>query len=496
MRQVCYVATYPVGVVADDPAPEPVKPQTWLGIQQLQRKPSRARKPQQLLMELPLPRSASLAQQVQRAPRTAHHSDDTVEDNCGAASARQTILVQQQLQTTVVVRADVQLLQPFPAHENVQPQQAPELEKGAPAVTSLSAAAGLHAKHLAASKADLVPCTPVAAAAHLMQPLSQCTRSKPTQAPQPDAPAQDSDTASEKPGGLPTGGRCAHTLGPQAGPSAQQHAQAGQPMQQGTADEAAPQHKADSGFDVYDFDANLAQTDDQVAAAAKGRHLRLPQAQIPADRSTADRPVAASTYPEVRLLSSSSAAAAAAAAAVHSRLPKQAPPEQTGSPGVFGLSPTPHKAFHWRGQKPSAAAEPMAAGPADSGCPSGLAYDPSTAFAGLEGLVQAVQGDQQQQQSDHLLEAEHEGTPAAAAADANAGMGDAPGVLQSLCIMNHPNHTTKGYIESALTLSTGTFKMFFCCVPGADKQHQMPCVIVRPCLLQEASMSVKRPLLT
>lgn len=429
-------------MAADDPAPEVAKPQTWLGIQQLQRKPSRARKVQQPLMELPLPRNASLAQQAQRAPRTAHHSDDTVEDNHGAASARQTVLVQRQLQTTVVVHADVQLLQPPPAHGKVPHQQVLDLGKSAAAVTSVSAAAGTHAKRLAASKADVVPCTPVAAAAHVTQPLSQCTRSKPTQAPQPDATAHNADTASEKPSALPVGDSLAHKLGQQA-------KQSGQPMQQDTAGEAVPQQKADVGIDVYDFDAVLAQTDEQAAEAARGRRLSLPQPQKPAARSTADRQIEASTHPALRLPSSSSAAAAAAAAAVHSRLPAQAQPEEAGSPGVFGLSPTPHRAFHWRGQKPSAAAEPMAAGPADSGCPSGLAYNPSTAFAGLEGLVQAMQGDQQQQ-SDHQLEPEHEGMPAAAAADADAEVEDAPGVLQYLCIIKFPTPMTESYFDLAL----------------------------------------------
>ena len=393
-------------------------------------------------MELPLPRSASLAQQAQRAPHAVHHSDDTVEDNCRAASARQTVFVQHQLQTTVVVRADVQLVQPPPAHEKVPHQQVLDLGKRAAAVASVSAAAGMHAKHLAASRADMVPCTPVAAAAHIMQPLSQCTRSKPTQAPQPDAPAQEPETASEKPSALPLGAGIAHKLSSQDEQSGQQRVQAGQPMQHGTANEGPPQRNADSGIDVYDFDAVLAQTEEQAAAAAIGRRTSIPKPQIPAARGTADTHVATSTHPEVRLPSSSSAAAATAAA-MHTRLPKQAEPQQAGSPGVFGLSPTPHKAFHWRGQKPTAAAEPMAARPADSGCPSGLAYDPSTAFAGLEGLVQAVQGDQQQQ-SDHQLEPEHEWTAAAASADAE--LEDLPGVLQSSALQAAPIYIIGSYI--------------------------------------------------
>lgn len=388
------------------------KPQTWLGIQQLQKKPKQARREQQPLAELPLPRSARPAQQAQRAPHTAHHSDDTVEDKRGAAPVHQTVLVQHQLQTSVMVWADAQILQPPAAPEKMPHQQLSDLSRGAAALTSAKAAAGSHAKHLVAGKPDVVPCTPVAAAAHVTHPLSQRTCAKAAQALQSDAAANAADKVVEGSATMLAGGSSAQKASLQAEQAEQQWVQAGQPKQQGTADEGSPQQKASSDIDEYDFDAALQQTDEQAAEATKGRRMSLPLPQDHAARSTADQQVLAKSHTEARLLCSTSAAAAAPAAAVQGELPVQ-----PGSPGVFGLSPPPLRTLHWRGHKPSAAAELLPARPADSGCPSGLALDPSAAFVDLEGLVQAVQGDQRQC-VHRETEPENQGAAAPAVPDA------------------------------------------------------------------------------
>ena len=419
-------------MVADNPAPQIIKPQTWLGIQQQHKKPKRARKEQQPLMELPVSRSARLAQQAQPAPHMAHHSDDTVEDARRADSALHRTSGQQQLQSTVIVRADVQITQFLTAAEKV-PQQvesdqctaAQRAEKHYLEIPEVKAAALVPAKHPLASSAEVVPGTPVAAAAHVTQPLSQRTTAKPTQAPCLNTAPFIPDTVMRRSSARLLESRVSQKVTPQAGQPEKRRARAGQPMQLGNVVDGASQQEVNPGIDEYDIDAALQQTDEQTAVAARGRRMSMPQPRHPAARSTADPQVAASTHTEVRSQRTSSAAAAAAAA-VHGKVPKEAQPAQAGSPKDFGLSPTPHRALHWRGHKPCAAAEPMAARPADSGCPSGLALDPSAAFVGLECLVQAVQGDQAQQ-SGQLVEPQDKG--AAAAAAPHAEMQDAPGVL-------------------------------------------------------------------
>ena len=423
--------THPSLMAAENPAQQATKPQTWLGIQQQQKKPKRARKEQQPLMELPLPRSARLAQQAQPAPHMARHSDDTVEDR-RAESALQRISGQQQLQSTVIVRAEFQITQFHNAGEKMPQQQvsdqctaAQRAHKHYVEIAEVNTSAPLPAKDLVAGSAEVVPGTPVAVAAHVMQPLSQRTLAKPTQAPCLNTAPSIPDTVVERSSARLMERRVAQTLSPQGRQPEKAWARAGQPGQQGDVEGRAPHQRANCGVDEYDIDAALQQTDEQTAAAARVRRMSLPLPQNPAARGDADPQVTATPHMEVRLPRSSLVAGPAVAAG-RGKLPKQAQPAQAGSPEDFGLSPTPHRAVHWRGHKPCAAAEPVPARPADSGCPSGLALDPSAAFVGLEGLVQAVQGDQPQLsgQPDKL----QDDKAAAAAAPENV-MKDAPGVL-------------------------------------------------------------------
>lgn len=397
---------------AEAPAPKAAKPKTWLDIQQQQR-PKRAKKAQQPLAELSLSRSARLVQQAQHAPRTVNFSDDTVEDDHRAESSQQIPSVQDQLQGTVVMQAEVQIRQfclPKAAdrmpHQKVLDQDASG-QAGArshPQVTETTTTAALHAKHVFASNTDLVPCTPVAAAAHVTQPLSQRTRARPSRL---DAAADKADSVKDNEAEAKFRGARneAQDLRPphgqqealngqlekpgqyrvSAGQSGQLRAQAGQSGQQSHADDEVPQQEV--SYDVYDFDATM-HTDEQAAHTGRGKQADLPSPCRPAALPR-EGGKAAGTQAETRLLRSDSAG--------QNKLSDQALPVQMCSPGVLGPSPTPHKALHWRGQRISAIPQAAPARPADSDCPSGFAIDPATAFMGLGGLVQAVQGDQGQQ---------------------------------------------------------------------------------------------------
>ena len=416
---VCWLALMPLLLCAEAPAPKAAKPKTWLDIQQQQR-PKRAKKAQQPLAELPLSRSAKLAQQAQHAPRTVNVSDDTVEDDHRAESAEQIPVVQNQLQGTVVMRVEVEMRQASKAADRMPQQKVLDQDARGQAgarshsqVTKTTTAAALHAKHAFVSNTDLVPCTPVAAAAHVTQPLSQRTRAQPSRL---DTAANNADTAKDNEavamfrGALneaqdlrpPHGHKQALNGQPEKpgqyrvspGQSGHLRAQARQSGQQSRADDEVPQEGF--SYDVYDFDAAM-HTDEQAAHAGRSKQADLPSPCRPTTLPREGRKTAG-TQAETRLLRSDSAAAAAAAAAVvQNKLSDQAMPVQMCSPGVLGPSPTPHKALHWRGQRISAIPQAVPARPVGSDCPSGFAIDPATAFMGLGGLVQAVQGDQGQQ---------------------------------------------------------------------------------------------------
>lgn len=396
---------------AEPPIARAVKPQTWLGIQQ-QQKPRRARKAQQPLAERLLPRDARLAQQAQRAP---HHSDDTVEDNRRAELAQQRLPGHFQPRSTAAAQADVQISHPDKPSKEVlaqDPRVQPEASMGIQA-TEVETAAAKRAKH-STREVDVVPCTPVAAAAHVAQPTSLRTRARTAQASQAAAAPRQADARKEA---------GADVAGAKSAPAPR--AQDVQPGQPSTAQGEAPQQELSCGFDELEFEAALLQTDEQAPAAAKQRRVTMSPAgkgaaKVPLRRN-ADAPAAQADAHKLYSAAETAAAAATAAAAtvVQLMLPAPANSLEFEMPAT-----TPHKALHWRGSRaPAAQPQQAPAMPADSGCPSGLGLDPATAFHGLGGLVQAVQGDQavQANQGAHIRpEQQADEAPAGSAAAAAA----------------------------------------------------------------------------
>ena len=399
---------------AEPPAVYAAKPQTWLGIQQQQR-PRRGKKAQvQPLAELPVlpaPGSATLAQRAEHALRSAaaaHHSEDTVDDKRRAESTQQRLPLQPEQQpSAVVMQADVPVSL---AGDRAPHQKAPArsaASQGERRMGTQPDASGTHSMELStaeaarsgkalASSADVIPCTPVAAAAHVAQPLTQRTRAK--------APQTLQDSADP---GKEAGAKIAEASG--AGQAT------ARPGRQGASE--APQQEPSCGFDDFEFDEALLQTDGQAFAAAKRASMGTP---LPSQPKACAQPATTAAAPPTSNAVRAQTLPSGSAAATHGKQPSQAARMQAG-PDVMPIpSPTPHRAMRWRGSKPSVQrAKPPLAKPADSDCPSGLAVDPTTAFMRLEDLVQAVQGDQganlkpcREQETDALPASPTDATPA------------------------------------------------------------------------------------
>ena len=303
----------------------------------------------------------------------------------------------------------------------------------------------------AGSRREMILCTPVAAAAHIAEPMTQRTRAKIAEAScsgaarrkvQPEAVADAGDLAAIV---------CCAQAGP--APPAGQVGQHVSPLGE------VPQQDAGCGYNDWDADleAALRHSDQHaLAAAAKGQQARV---------SSQDRQCAEATGKAVASADSSAPVGDAATAAARStsavaaamafaatacpKQPEEALQGQAASPAPQRPAITPHRAMHWRGgpliieeaahepaqanavppyspfgaavdahvvrsqnaQLPPAEAQsdhssdavpednliakrqPAAAKPAESDCPSGLMGDPSMAFVGLGGLVWDVQGD-------------------------------------------------------------------------------------------------------
>ena len=366
---------------ADPPAVYAAKPQTWLGIQQQQR-PRRGKKAKaQPLAELPVlpaPGSATLAQRAEHALRSAaaaHHSEDTVDDNRRAESTQQRLAMQPEQQpSAVVTQADVpgSRAGDMAPHQKAPAQSA--ASQGERRLGTQPDASGMHgmepstaeaarASKALASSADVVPCTPVAAAAHVAQPLTQRTRAK-----------------------------TAQTLQDSAGPGKEAGAKIAEASGAGQATARPGQQEPSCSFDEFEFEEALLQTDEQAFAAAKRASMGTPLPSQPRDCA---QPATTAAAPPTGNAVRAQTLPSGAAAATHGKQPSQAARMQAG-PDVMPIpSPTPHRAMRWRGSKPPVQrAKPPPAKPTDSDCPSGLAVDPTTAFMRLEDLVQAVQGDQ------------------------------------------------------------------------------------------------------
>lgn len=470
----------------------PLLPQNWLGAQQQQRrKPKQAHKAQQPLMELPLPRSATLT--AQAAPALPQ-SDDTVEDSERAHLMQQGLSVQLLVQLPPCSKGASQANRAgSPARGNVeaadpdQPAQQCSLPDAptAPATRAHAGAATMAATEqgAAGSRREIILCTPVAAAAHIAEPMSQRTRAKTALAPgsaaarrkiHPEAVADAGDLA-------------AVVTRAQAGPAPP----AGQVGQQGSPLGEAPQQDASCGYNDWDADleAALRHSDRHaLAAAAKGQQAKVTSQNRQRAEATGKAIASADSSAPVRDAATAAArsrsalaAAVTSAAAACPNQPEEAPQGQAASPAPQRPAITPHRAMHWRGgpliieeatrepaqanavqsncplgvavgahvvrsqeaQHPPAEAQSdrlsdavsedslpakrqlATAKPAESDCPSGLVGDPSMAFVGLGGLVRDVQGDQgprspRQAREPDIPQAEDE--PAATAAAHAHGM--------------------------------------------------------------------------
>ena len=300
----------------------------------------------------------------------------------------------------------------------------------------------------AGSHREMILCTPVAAAAHIAEPMSQRTRAL--------APRSGAAQRKIEPEAVADAGdRAAVVTRTQAGPAppARQIGQQGSPIGE------APQQNASCGYNDWDADleAALRHSDQHaLAAAAKREQAKVPLRSRPLAEATGKSTLAAAAGAQATATDSAQsrsavAAATASAAAARPEQPKQAAQGQAASPAPQRPAITPHRAMHWRGgpliiekatlepaganagqpdcpfgvavdarvvacspkaQLPPAEAhsgrpsvavpedklpaerQPAAAVPAESDCPSGLVGDPSMAFVGLGDLVWDVQGDQ------------------------------------------------------------------------------------------------------
>ena len=440
----------------------PLLPQNWLGAQQRQRhKPKQARKAQQPLMELPLPRSATLT--AQAAPALPQ-SDDTVEDSHRAHLMQQRLSVQLLVQlppcSKGAPQADGAGSPARGTHAEAsnpyQPAQEPSLlEATAARATWARAGAATMAatkQGAAGSRREMILCTPVAAAAHIAEPMSQRTRAKTALAPCSGAARRKAEPEAV----ADVGDLAAVVTRAQAGPAQL----AGQVGQQGSLMREAPQQIAGCGYNDWDADleAALRHSDQHaLAAVAKEEEAKVPLRSKHRAEATGKSTLGAAAGAQATVTDSAQsrsavAAATASAAAARPKQPEQAAQGQAASPAPQRPATTPHRAMHWRGgpliieeaarepaqadagepdcpfavnthvvacsheaQLPSAQAQsdcpsdavpeeklpakrqPAAAKPAESDCPSGLVGDPSMAFVGLGGLVWDVQGDQEPQ---------------------------------------------------------------------------------------------------
>ena len=280
----------------------------------------------------------------------------------------------EQQPSALVMQVDVRVTRAgdMAPHQKAPPQSA--ASQGKRRLRTQPDASGMHGIRIStaeaartskalASSTDLVPCTPVAAAAHIAQPLTQRTRAKTAQAPQDSAGA-----------------------GKEAGAKIHEASGAGQATAQ------PGQQGASCSFDDFEFEEALLQTDDQAFAAAKRASMGK---SLPSQPKAHAHPATTAAAPPTGNAVRAQTLPSGSAAAMHKKQPSQAARMQAGPHGMPIPSPTPHRAMHWRGSKPSVQqAKPPPAKPADSDCPSGLAIDPATAFTRLEDLVQAVQGEQ------------------------------------------------------------------------------------------------------
>ena len=440
----------------------PLLPQNWLGAQQQQRrKPKQAHKAQQPLTELPLPCSATL---TARAAPALPQSDDTVEDGHRAHLMQQKLSVQLSVQLPPCSKGAPQAHRAgSPAGGNyveaADPDQPAQLSAMPEAPTARASWARAGAATMAAteqgaagSRGEMILCTPVAAAAHIAEPMSQRTRAK-------TAEASCSGAARRKAGPeavADADNAAAVATCMQAGPAPP----AGQIGQQGSPTAEAPQQDAGCGYNGWDADleAALRHSDQHaLAAAAKGQKAKVSSQNRHCAQVTGKAIASADSSAPVRDAATAAARSTSAvaadmdfAAAACPKQPEQAPQGQAASPAPQRPAITPHRAMHWRGgpliieeaalepaaanavqlhcplgaavdahvvhsheaQHPPAEAQsgrpsdavpkdtlpakrqPAAAKPAESDCPSGLVGDPSMAFVGLGGLVWDVQGDQ------------------------------------------------------------------------------------------------------